>query len=236
MPEDGYLVVDEINTFYGESHILHDLSLEVSEGEIVSILGRNGAGKTTTLRSIMGLTPSRSGTIHFRGEDITDDAPHERLRRGIAHVPEDRVVFPNLTVEENLKVPQKATDTTEAFTLEEIYDLFPVLEEYRDRQGFGLSGGEQQMLTIGRSLLSNPDLLLLDEPSEGLAPQIVSDVHDAIEQLSERNITILLVEQNMALAEMLSDHHYIIERGEVRYEGSLDDLDPELREQLLSVG
>jgi len=229
------LELESVNTYYGESHILHDLSLDVTEGEVVSLLGRNGAGKTTTLRSIMGLNPPKSGAIRFRGEDIAGRSPDEILHEGIALVPEERIIFPDLTVEENLRVPQRRSDATREFTIEEIYDLFPILSDRQDQIGHSLSGGEQQMLTISRSLLANPNLLLMDEPSEGLAPQIVEKLRDRILQLKELELTLLLVEQNVEFAKACSNRHYIIDQGEVKFSGLLSDLDDERMKTLLGV-
>lgn len=232
-----YLAVEDINTFYGHSHILYDLSLSVREGEVISILGRNGVGKTTTLRSLMGLTPPRSGTIHFKGEDITTQPSYETLADGIALVPEERVIFPHLTVEENLRVPRarENSEPDRRMSMADAYEIFPRLEERKNQTGHSLSGGEQQMLAIARSLMTNPDLLMLDEPSEGLAPQIVADVHDVIRRLSDDGLTILLVEQNVNLADSLADRHYILEKGAVHFEGQLDELSEERKNRLLGV-
>ena len=230
------LAVDGINTSYGDSHILYDLSLSVDEGEVVSILGRNGVGKTTTLRSIMGLTPPRSGTIRFRGTDITGQDSHNTLMDGVALVPEERVIFPHLSVKENLRVPKVSNSTNDrAVNFEDVYEMFPRLEERKNQTGHSLSGGEQQMLSIARSLMTNPDLLMLDEPSEGLAPKIVADVHDTVSGLADNGLTILLVEQNVNMAESLADRHYILEKGAVQFEGQLSDLDAERQNKLLGV-
>ncbi|MCY4729932.1 ABC transporter ATP-binding protein [Natronomonas gomsonensis] len=234
--EQDLLSVKGINTYYGDSHILYDLSISVREGEVVSILGRNGVGKTTTLRSIMGLTPPRSGTIQFRGTDITQQAPHDTLMDGIALVPEERVIFPNLSVKENLQVPKVSNSTSDrGVSIKDVYEMFPRLEERKKQTGHSLSGGEQQMLAIARSLMTNPDLLMLDEPSEGLAPQIVADVHDIIAKLADSGLTILLVEQNVNMADSLADRHYILEKGSVQFEGQLSDLDTERQNKLLGI-
>lgn len=230
------LDIDGINTFYGDSHILHDLSFCIEEGEVVSLLGRNGVGKTTTLRSIMGLTPPQSGSIRYSGEEITELRPNVILERGIAHVPEERVIFPNLTVHENLRVPKRRANLNHnGFSIEDVYELFPRLEERRENMGNALSGGEQQMLAIGRAMLTNPSVLMLDEPSEGLAPQIVNDVRDVILRLAEKGQTILLVEQNLAMAEACADRHYILEKGEIHFDGQLSELSEERRQKLLGV-
>ena len=237
MEQSKLLMVNDINTFYGESHILHDLSIQVGEGEVVSILGRNGVGKTTTLRSIMGLSKPRSGTIEFHGKDITQQASHKTLLNGIALVPEERIIFPNLSVEENLRVPRSRTSYNDKYHISknELYNIFPILDERQGQSGQSLSGGEQQMLAIARSLITNPDLLMLDEPSEGLAPQIVADVQKIIDRLANEGLTILLVEQNVNLAESLADRHYILERGKVQFEGQLSDLSEERQNSLLGV-
>jgi len=233
----AYLTVDSIDTYYGDSHILHNLSIEVHEGEVVSLLGRNGVGKTTTLRSIMGLTKPRSGAVTFKGTDITRNDPNDTLRMGIALVPESRVIFPNLTVRENLAVPVQRSNVPpeKQFSVDDIYEMFPRLDERRAQLGSSLSGGEQQMLTIGRSLMTNPDLLMLDEPSEGLAPQIVADVRDIIERISDLGMTIILVEQNVKVAQACADRHYILEKGAVQYEGRIEDLSDERKNELLGV-
>jgi branched-chain amino acid transport system ATP-binding protein len=231
------LTVDSINTFYADSHILHDLSLTVDRGEVVSLLGRNGVGKTTTLRSIMGLTPPRSGLIEYDGENIAGRPPHDILQKGIAIVPEEREIFPHLSVVENLRVAtQRSGDgAIKGFTLADIYELFPRLDERRDQKGHSLSGGEQQMLAIARALMTNPDMLMLDEPTEGLAPKIIEDVVEIIREISETGLTIVLVEQNVNIADYCADRHYILEKGEVKFEGQLDDLDEERQNSLLGV-
>lgn len=235
--EESVLQVDSINTYYGDSHILHDLSLDVERGEVVSLLGRNGVGKTTTLRSIMGLTPPRSGTILYNGADITGLSPHEILGTGIALVPEEREIFPHLSVEENLRVATRrsSSEGMDEFSFSDIYDIFPRLDERRAQNGHSLSGGEQQILAIARALLTNPDLLMLDEPTEGLAPQIIEDVVDIIEEISRQDLTILLVEQNVNIADYCADRHYILEKGTVKFEGQLDELDDERQSSLLGV-
>jgi branched-chain amino acid transport system ATP-binding protein len=217
------LEVDAIDTFYGQSQALHDVSLEVEDREVVSLLGRNGAGKTTTLRSIVGIRPPRAGRITYDGEDITGIPTFEIIRKGIGFVPEDRQVWPTLTVEENLDVPAGLGGS---WSVEDTYDLFPVLEDKRAAHAGDLSGGEQQMLVLARGLLGGTDLLLLDEPSEGLAPQIVQDVRDAIEDL-KNELTILLVEQNVNMALSVADRVYVLANGRIVHEGRADELDPE---------
>jgi branched-chain amino acid transport system ATP-binding protein len=216
------LEVKDIYTAYGLSQILFGISLNVNEGEVVSLLGRNGVGKTTTLRSIMGLTPPRSGSIKFKGEEIAGKLPYQIARMGIGCVPEDRRIFSDLTVWENLDVAfQSLGEGGPSWTMQRVFELFPALEPLRNRRGGFLSGGEQQMLTIARALMGNPELLLLDEPSEGLAPVVVQHLGQQMSKLKEEGMTILLCEQNFRFSLDLSDRLYIVEKGEVRYEGSM---------------
>jgi branched-chain amino acid transport system ATP-binding protein len=233
------LDVNHLYTSYGLSQILFDVSLSVEEGECVSLLGRNGVGKTTTLRSIMGLTPPRQGQVLYKGRDITGQPAYRIAQMGLGFVPEDRRIFPDLTVRENLDVarkPPKSTHTT-VWTAERVYELFPVLANLENRKGGYLSGGEQQMLTIGRTLMGNPDLLLLDEPSEGLAPLVVRDLERQVRRLKESGITILLCEQNAKFATALSDRAYILEKGQVRFSGTIQELraNDEVRKQYLAL-
>ena len=215
------LEVADVHTYYGLSHILFRVLLRVEEGEVVALLGRNGAGKTTTLRTIMGATPPRAGTVRYRGEEITGCAPFEVAGRGIGWVPEDRRIFPNLTVRENLEVGRKAgVDGGRRWTLERVYTLFPKQKEMEGPRGGFLSGGEQQMLTIARTLMGNPDLLLLDEPSEGLAPTIVETLARQTRELKQEGVAILLCEQNSAFALAVSDRVCVIETGAIRFEGA----------------
>ena len=213
------LKVEKINTFYGPSHILFDVSLDVNEGETVAILGRNGVGKTTTLRSIMGLEKPHSGSIEFHGKEIIGIQPHQIARSGMGMVPEDRKIFPDLTVLENLKMGDRGDGD-----VERIYLLFPILKERNSQRGGTLSGGEQQMLTIARTLMGNPKLLLLDEPSEGLAPVIVQDVGRQMLRLKDEGMTILLSEQNSAFTLKYSDRAYILEKGSVCWHGDAAEL------------
>lgn len=215
------LEVRDVHTYYGDSHVLHGVSLTVDEGEIVALLGRNGAGKTTTIRSIMGLTQPRRGTVTLKGTDVTGYEPYRIARAGIGLVPEERRVFPDLTVRDNLEVVRAADSS---WTLERIYDVFPALNELEDSLGKHLSGGEQQMLTIARALVRDPDLLLLDEPTEGLAPTIVEDIEDLLEEIIETGITVLLTEQNTRFALDHSDRAYIVDRGEIAWDGSVEEL------------
>ncbi|WP_101296801.1 ABC transporter ATP-binding protein [Halegenticoccus soli] len=227
--------VDCINTYYGTSHVLHDVSLTIAEGEIVALVGRNGAGKTTTIRSVMNLTPPKTGTVRLRGSEIQGLAPHEVRREGISWVPEDRRVFPNLTVEENIDL---AANVERTDSIAEVYERFPRLDERRHQRAGTMSGGEQQMLAIARAVVGPPpDLLMLDEPSEGLAPQIVEDVVDAITELNEDGTTILLVEQNAEMALELADRAYVLETGRIVHEAPASDLlgDREVMESYLGV-
>ena len=220
------LEVNEIHTFYGLSHVLFGISLSIAEGEVVALLGRNGAGKTTTLRGIMGLTPPSRGSITFMGEEIQGKPPHAIARKGVALVPEDRRIFPDLTVRENLAVARrKPRGTAGGWSVERVYDLFLDLEKLDGRLGVHLSGGEQQMLAIARALMGNPRLLLLDEPSEGLAPLVVRRLAEQVRKLKEEGMTILVTEQNLKFALELSDRVYVLEKGEVRFESSSQDLE-----------
>jgi len=227
-----------INTFYGNAHILFDASLQMQAGECVSLLGRNGAGKTTTLRSIMNLTPPRSGSVSFMGRDLKGLMPYQVAAAGLALVPEDRRIFPTLSVEENLRLGTKRNSRGQTpWTLERIYEMFPKMWELRDRSGGNLSGGEQQILSITRALMGNPELLMLDEPTEGLAPIVVEGLVDAIHKLKEERMTVLLVEQNLNVALELSDRCYVLDHGQVVREGSVDAIraDDALRHDLLGV-
>jgi branched-chain amino acid transport system ATP-binding protein len=214
------LSVNGINTYYGLSHILFNVSLTVAPGEIVGLLGRNGAGKSTTMRSIMGLTPPSQGTITFNGKAITGEKAYEIVRQGIAYVPDDRRVFADLNVDDNLELAFKRNDD---WNKARVYDVFPALAEMKSRRAGNLSGGEQQMLTIGRALMSSPELLLLDEPTEGLAPLIVRDLENQIIKLKDAGISILLSEQNVKSAMKLISRVYVIDNGWIRFEGSLAD-------------
>jgi len=230
------LEVKEINTFYGISHILFNVSLEIDKGEVVCILGRNGVGKTTLLRSIMGLTSARSGKILFGGVDIRGKQPFEVARLGIGFVPEDRVIFPALTVSENLEMGTKRGGMG-PWTFERVFEMFPILDKRRAQMGGTLSGGEQQMLTIARTLMGSPELLLLDEPSEGLSPLIVKELGDHVRSLREEGMPLLLSEQNSVFTLRLSDRAYILEKGEVRWKGGIRALKekPEILKTYLGV-
>jgi branched-chain amino acid transport system ATP-binding protein len=211
------LEATDLHTFYGKSHILHGVSLEVHEGEIVTLLGRNGAGKTTTLRSLVGLTPPRQGTVSVFGKPTTGLPAYRAAAAGLGYVPEGRRIFPNLTVEENLKVPMERAGP---WTIQRIYQLFPRLEQRRSNKGRQLSGGEQEMLAISRALLLNPRVLLLDEPSQGLAPLIVQNVFNVVASMRESGISVLLVEQNVRAAVAIADRAYVLDDGKVVYSGS----------------
>ena len=205
-----------LHTFYGKSHILHGVGLSVGEGEIVTLLGRNGAGKSTTLRSLIGLTPPRQGTIHVLGQDTTGWPPHRVAALGVGFVPEGRRIFANLTVDENLRVPLERPGP---WTIARVYALFPRLLERKGNKGRQLSGGEQEMLAIARALLLNPRLLMLDEPSQGLAPLIVRQVFEVIKTARQEGMAVLLVEQNVRAAVEVADRAYVLETGSIAYEG-----------------
>jgi len=219
------LELHDVETYYGESHILFDLSLEVEAGDVVCLLGRNGAGKTTTVRSIIGLTPPRAGRVVLRGQNLVGLPPYRIARLGIGFVPEDRRVFPNLTVHENLEVARRtwAGDAAATWTAERVFDLFPILAQRRRQLGGTLSGGEQQMLTIARTLMGSPDVLLLDEPSEGLAPLVVETLRAQLERLKVSGITMVLAEQNVRFVSELGTRVYVLENGTVRYRGSMTE-------------
>lgn len=229
------LDVDRIHTYYGLSHILFDVSLTVLEREIVGLLGRNGAGKSTTMRSIMGLTPPRQGAISFRGGPITGKRAYLLVRRGIAYVPDDRRVFADLTVDDNLEITFRRSKDWDK---NRVYHLFPGLAEIRSRRAGNLSGGEQQMLTIGRALMTGPDLLLLDEPTEGLAPLIVRNLEEQILTLREAGISILLSEQNVKSAMRLISRAYVIDNGHIRFQGTIAEFEAneEVKKKYLMVG
>jgi branched-chain amino acid transport system ATP-binding protein len=229
------LQVEEIHTAYGLSRVLFGVSLQVAPGECVCLLGRNGVGKTTTMRSIMGLTPPSSGRIVWKGREITRAAPFSAAALGIGFVPEDRRIFADLTVWENLDVAARARPG--GFTTERVFDLFPALRQLSNRAGGFLSGGEQQMLTIARTLMGNPELLLLDEPSEGLAPLVVDHLQVQIGRLKAEGLTILLAEQNVEFSLNLADRVYVLEKGHIRYEGSAREFrdNVAIRQQYLAL-
>ena len=249
--EGGHILsIEDVDAYYGQSHILRDLSMHVEEGEVCALLGRNGAGKTTTLRSIAGARPPdvRDGVVRFKGEEITDRTTEDVSSLGISLVPEERRVFPNLTVGENLHLSDVARNWSNVvgrsvsmdhpgMSTEEVYEVFPRLEERESQKAGTLSGGEQQMLAIARALKQDTDLLMLDEPYEGLAPQIIDTVEDAIERIAETGTTILLVEQNAVAAMSIADRAYVIDQGSIVFAGSSEELrdDEKTRERYLGV-
>jgi len=215
------LIAEGLHTYYGKSHILQGVSLEVEEGRITALLGRNGAGKTTTLRSLMGLTPAREGRVSIFGQDTTHWPTFRIAAKGVGYVPEGRRIFANLSVEENLKVP---VERGGPWTIARIYELFPRLAERKLNRGRQLSGGEQEMLSIGRALLLNPKLLILDEPSQGLAPLVVREVFRIVARMREENISVLLVEQNARMSLEIADHAYVLNDGNIVYSGPAREL------------
>jgi branched-chain amino acid transport system ATP-binding protein len=232
------LTVTNLEARYGQARILFDVSFAVGEGEAVALLGRNGAGKTTTLRSIVGLVADRKGAIQFQGEDISRMPTYEIGRRGLGWVPEDRRIFTELTVLENLEVGRQAPRAgAPTWTPERLFELFPNLAEMRQRLGGRMSGGEQQMLTIARTLMGNPSLVLLDEPSEGLAPKIVEQMAAAILAMKREGLALVISEQNLRFARLISDRAVIIEKGRIRYTGTIAELEanPEIRDVYLAV-
>ena len=232
------LAVDALQTFYGKSHVLRDVSFAVPAGEITVLLGRNGAGKTTTLRSIMGLTPPRGGAVRFKDRDITGHAPHEIFHLGIGYVPEGRQIFPHLEVGENLRLAERRVDGDSSWTRERIFTYFPVLRERWRQRGRSLSGGEQQMLAIARALAGNPELLMLDEPSQGLAPRLVRELESLMIRLKAGGVTILLVEQNARMALGVCDQVLVLGKGAVVFAGPTAEFrrrEAELKGRYLSV-
>lgn len=234
------LEMEEVNSFYGKSHVLHDVSLAVEEGQLVTLIGRNGAGKTTTLKTIMGMVEPRSGSISFRNTDITGLPPHEVAQKAIAFIPEERRVFTQLTVEENLRMGYLGhdIDDVEDRLESKIFSYFPRLEERLGQRAGSLSGGEQQMLTTARALISDPDFLLVDEPTEGLMPTLVEALEEVLHRINEEEgKTVLLVEQNIEIALNISDYVYIIDEGEIKMEGSSEELldDEEVTQQYLAI-
>ncbi|PKN30883.1 MAG: ABC transporter ATP-binding protein [Deltaproteobacteria bacterium HGW-Deltaproteobacteria-21] len=216
------LTVQSINTFYGSSHILQEVSFQVETMEVVALLGRNGVGKTTTLRSIMGLTPPRSGSIRFNDKETAGSPPHSMARLGLAYMPDDLRIFPDLTCEENLEIARRLSKRPGYWNQEKVETLFPVLQARRKQKGLNLSGGEKKMLSLGRALMANPEMVLLDEPSEGLAPMIVSTLVKVMGELREKRMTILLADQNLKFCRRVSDRGYILEKGRIVHEGAMD--------------
>jgi branched-chain amino acid transport system ATP-binding protein len=235
---DAMLSVRGLNAHYGRAHILHDVELHLARGEVVALLGRNGAGKSTIMKSVMGLLPRRRGRIEFRGRDVGPLRPYQISRLGLAYVPEERRIFAGLTVLENLEVGRRAGEgSADPWTPERLFALFPNLGERRRADGARLSGGEQQMLTVARALMGNPQAILLDEPSEGLAPIIVEQMANAVKALKAAGLSILLSEQNLYFAHQVSDRAYVVDRGRIRYEGRLDAImaDENIRRAHLAV-
>ncbi len=215
------LTAEGLNTFYGKSHILHDVALDVAEGQITTLLGRNGAGKTTTLRSLVGLTPARAGRVIIFGRDTTRLPPYRIAALGVGYVPEGRKIFPNLTVHDNLRVPLERPGP---WTIERVYGLFPRLHERHQNLGRQLSGGEQEMLSVARALLLNPKLLILDEPSQGLAPLIVREVFRVVAQMRAEGMSVLLVEQNVRASLEVADRAYVLDHGQMVWSGPAAEL------------
>ena len=232
------LRVSGLNAAYGQAHILYDVALDVGAGEVVALLGRNGAGKSTTFRAILGLVANRSGAVAFDGEDISALATYDIARRGLGYVPEDRRIFSDLTVEENLLVGRQAPRAgAPTWTLERLFAIFPNLRDLRHRPGGRMSGGEQQMLTIARTLMGNPSLVLLDEPSEGLAPKIVEQMIEAIGDMKREGLSLLVSEQNLHFARLVADRAYVIEKGRIRFAGTMAEFDarPDVRDAYLAL-
>ena len=218
------LEVSHIDTFYGTSHILQDVSLSVEEGEVVALLGRNGVGKTTTLRSIIGLSPPARGSIRFQGKEICGPPPYEIARRGVAYVPDDYRIFPDLTAEENLEIARRLSRREGYWNRGRVLELFPALGDRLGSRGINLSGGEKKMLAVGRALMANPSLMLLDEPSEGLAPLIVANLIEVLGKIREQGVTILLADQNLKFCRKVCTRGYILEKGVVRHEGEMESI------------
>jgi len=236
------LDVKDLNTYYGESHVLQNMSVAVKDGEVVALLGRNGMGKSTTLKSIMGLVKPKSGTVLFQGKNITGFQPYKAARAGVGYVPEDRRIFPNLPVIDNLKMGLKHGAAAKnagqnTWTFERIYEHFPFMKERSNQKGALLSGGEQQMLTIARTLMGNPELLMVDEPTEGLAPVMVQEVRDVIDEINKAGMSILLVEHNLKVAMSLADRVYLMGKAHLGFTGTVAELEsrPEIRAKYLEV-
>jgi branched-chain amino acid transport system ATP-binding protein len=231
------LKIVDIHTYYGDSYVIQGVSLEVAKGRVVALLGRNGVGKTTLIRSIVGFTPARRGAILFNGQDITRMDSYKIIKRGIGLVPQGRRVFPSLSVQENLAIAERCADAPGAWNFTKIYKLFPRLEERRDQRANTLSGGEQQMLAIARALISNPLFILMDEPTEGLAPVLVREVGDAILKLKQAGLSIFIVEQNLAFARRFADYVHLMSKGQIVYSSTPDNLweDQEAKHRYLGV-
>lgn len=230
------LEIKDIHTYYGTSHILFGISLNVEKGEAVCLLGRNGAGKTTTFRSIIGLTPPKAGSIKFKGQEIVGKPPYRIAQLGIGFVPDDRRIFPDLTVRQNILIARRGKEGS-AWNLDSIYALFPKLKQLEAHMGNQLSGGEQQMLTVARTLMTNPPLILLDEPGEGLAPLVVKAMGEQLGEIKKTGITMLICEHNVGLSMALSDRCYVMDKGTIRFQGTIEDLrkNEEIRKKYLMV-
>jgi branched-chain amino acid transport system ATP-binding protein len=218
------LELDAVDTFYGTSHVLQGVSLAVDQGETVALLGRNGVGKTTTLRSIIGLTPPRRGSVRFRGEEIRGQPPYAISRRGLAYVPDDHRIFPTLTADENLEIARRLSPRRGDWDREKVLELFPKLRELARSRGTSLSGGEKKMLAIGRALMANPSLLLLDEPSEGLAPLVLAHLVEVLGRVRRQGVTILLADQNLRFCRKVCTRGYVLEKGRVQFSGSMEEI------------
>ncbi len=236
------LEVKDLNTYYGTSHVLQNMSIAVDRGERVALLGRNGMGKTTTMKSIMGLVKPKSGTVIYKGENLTGYPPYKVAKAGIGYVPEERRIFPNLSVLDNLAMGIKGgkikhPEDPKVWTEDRIFEHFPVLKARRNQKGSRLSGGEQQMLSIGRSLMGNPELLMVDEPTEGLAPLLVKKVRDMLEDINETGVSILFVEHNLKVAMSLAQRMYLMGKAVLAFTGTVEELDahPEIRAKYLEV-
>ena len=231
------LQVTSINTYYGPSHILQDVSFKVALGEVVALLGRNGVGKTTTLRSVMGLSPPQSGSIKFKGEEMAGKPSYMIAWHGLAYMPDDLRIFPDLTCEENLEIARRLSRHTGYWNREQVEQLFPVLRERRRQKGANLSGGEKKMLSLGRALMANPELILLDEPSEGLAPLVVRNLIQVILEIRQREMTLLLADQNLKFCRRVCERGYILEKGRIAHEGTMEDIwrDGEVIKKYLAV-
>jgi branched-chain amino acid transport system ATP-binding protein len=229
------LELNDIHTYYGRSHILQGISMDLQKGEVICLLGRNGAGKTTTLRSIMGFNPPRRGNIKFEGVDLAKLPPYKICRLGIGYVPQDRRIFPTLSVEDNLEVVERKVGG--GWTTQKIFSAFPILEKLKSRKGRHLSGGEQQILAVARPLMTNPKLLLLDEPSEGLAPLIVRAIEELVKEIITTGISVILAEQNMRFAMNIAQRGYIIDKGRIHHQGTIEELkeDKEIIGKYLAV-